>query len=186
MNKAPSNGLLAMRGGEPSRRRRETRFMTDWQRHRLQSERGENIGVGRVARRRDGDPRARIESGGQRQQKAAGGTGRHNHPVRRDRNAVARMIMRSDTLAQRDVAQRLAIANAPVPERGFGGGAHQLWNRRAGFAQLHMHDAATGAFQLRRLTQHVHGQKRRDGGAAGWVRRVSHDGSTRTSSRRRF
>ena len=96
---------------------------------RLDAERLQDVAVGRIARRRDGDPLARIEEAQESQDEPGRGARRHHDPLGRDADAVGFPVMPRDPLAQRRDAERLRVADAardrapPWPPRGRLAGA---------------------------------------------------------------
>ena len=69
------------------------------QQHRLDAERGKDIAIGGIARRRERDPVADIEGGEETEQESARGTGRNHDPVRIDLDPVSLPVVTRETLA---------------------------------------------------------------------------------------
>ena len=132
---------------------------------RHEIERGQDIAVGGIARRRQGDPVAGLEGGKKRQDEARRGAGRDDDPRRIDADAVGVAIMPRDRLAQRGKAERLGIAERVLVERAPRRRAHGSWRRRSGLADLEVQHVGARGRALVRVAQHVHDDEGRDRGA---------------------
>ena len=154
--------LLAMGALDQVGRQRETGFGADLDRHWLQSERDQDVAIGRIARRRDRDPRTRLETGEEGEDEAARRARGHDHALGRHLDAISILIMAGDAIPQRIRAERLRISDPAVLQRAGCGCADRGRRRRRGLADLHMHDRAAAAFDGRRLVHHVHDDEGRD------------------------
>jgi hypothetical protein len=137
-------------------------------RRRIELEGGEDVAVGRVAGRRDGDALAGIEQRQESEHEARRGSRRDHDPLRRDSDPIGVAIVAGDALTQRGEPERLRVADAPICERRPGRFARRTRRRGGGLPHLHMDDAVPSPFFRRGGGQHIHGQKRRHPpGAAG-------------------
>ena len=115
----------------------------------LELERRQDVAIGRIARRRDGDASAGIEQRQEREDEPRRRAGRDDHPLRRHRDPVSLPVMAGDPLAQGGEPERLRVADAPVGERRPGRLAGPLRRRRRRLAHLHMNDAVPSPFFCR-------------------------------------
>ena len=121
----------------------------------------ENLGVGRVSRHRQCNPRTMVECAQERQDKATRRACGHDDPVRRHVQSVGLCVVTRDPFTQGSNPQRLGVTDLPDIQslaRGFG---NTPGRRSARLANLHVHDIAPRRLDPVGFAQHIHGQKRR-------------------------
>ncbi|MET4847377.1 hypothetical protein ABIF62_007872 [Bradyrhizobium japonicum] len=91
---------LAMRRQQRLAGQRVARVIAGLDQHRLATERGEDVTVGRIARHRHGDAVAGREHRQESQDEAAGGACRHHDPLGADVTAIGIPIVARDAFAQ--------------------------------------------------------------------------------------
>jgi hypothetical protein len=153
---------LRMRPGDQLRRQREAGLGSDLDRDRLQPQRDQDVAIGRIARRSDGDTRARLETGQERQDEAARGAGRHHDALRRHADAISIAIMARDAFPQRIRTERLGISDATMLQRAACRRADRGRRRGGRLPDLHMHHRTAIPLDGGGLVHHIHDDEGRN------------------------
>ena len=135
------------------------------ERRRLDPDRFENVAIGRIAGRRDRDPRAGVEKREERENESTRRPGGDGDPLWRHRQAVGLVIVAGDARAQRRQPERLRVADPAGVERTDRGVPHDArrWRRR--LARFHPDDPPPLRLEARRRLENLHSQERRDAAA---------------------
>ena len=162
MARTPCNGPVGLSALDRRRRHDPALGLGQRDRHGFEPERLQDVAIGRIAGRRDGDALARIEKAQEREHEARRGSRGDEDALGRDRDAIGFGVVPGDAFAQRRDAERLRVADAPCLQRGLRGFAGGARSRGRGLPDLHVDDAVPSPFFRRCGGQYVHRQERRD------------------------
>ena len=129
---------------------------------RHEVERGEDVAIGGIARRRQRHAVARLERREKGEDEARRRAGRDDHARGVDRDAVARRIMPGDRLAQRRQAERVGIAEHVASSARRAASSTPLGAGVEGWPTSRWSDVGAGRRALVGGAQHVHDDERRD------------------------
>ncbi|MCY1234263.1 hypothetical protein D9M72_468400 [compost metagenome] len=130
-----------------------------------QAESGEDVAVGRIAGPRDGDAVARIKQRKEGEIEAGGRSRGDCHPLRIERDTVALPVVAGDRGSQRQSAECVGIAKAPMLECVARSFESRLRRRVGRLPDGHRDHRVAGITAAGRLRQHIHRVKRFDGAA---------------------
>ena len=134
--------------------------------HRLLPQRGQDMAIAGIARRRQTDAVAMIEQRQERQHKRRRRAGRDRYLLRRHFHAVALAVVASDALAQGWHPKRRRVAQRIAPKRAPHGLERRARRRRAGLADFHVYDLVAARLALGRGLHYVHDDEGRHAAAA--------------------